>query len=201
VRSRLALPSDRHVMVADRTLMWPVARLPSTPPKSRTSRSRASVPLTVGQGWPARQLPSISRAATPAIRIFGPSAHQMGPSPSQTAIGVQANERPAGTTILYVLPLASDDPTGDAMMAIASSNDTFTRNRRRHCRGPGAAHNLGHPASPALLRLRGPRRNCETHRRPMTLECSALLRSVASPHSRDGNDNRRSCGCCDSLRR
>jgi hypothetical protein len=41
---------------------------------------------------------SISRAATAAILIFGPSAHQIGPSPSQTATGVQVNVAPEATT-------------------------------------------------------------------------------------------------------
>lgn len=42
-------------------------------------------------------LPSISRAAMPDKRTCGPSAHQIGPSPSQTRIGVHANDWPAGT--------------------------------------------------------------------------------------------------------
>jgi len=41
------------------------------------------------------------------MRIFGPSAHQIGPSPSQTAIGVHANVRPAAITCanIYWLPI------------------------------------------------------------------------------------------------
>lgn len=53
--------------------------------------------LAEGQGWPDLQLPSISRAAMPANLTFGPSAHQMGPSPSQTAVGVHENVVPAVT--------------------------------------------------------------------------------------------------------
>jgi hypothetical protein len=64
----------------------------------RTKRSLASAASTVGQGWFDRHEPSISRAATPATRTFGPSAHQTGPSPSQTAVGVHLNVSPAGTT-------------------------------------------------------------------------------------------------------
>jgi hypothetical protein len=78
-------------------MMWPSGRVPFRPPKIRTKRLRASTAETGGQGWLGRQVPSISRAATPAMRTFGPSAHQTGPSPSQTAVGVQANVLPAGT--------------------------------------------------------------------------------------------------------
>lgn len=49
----------------------------------------------VGQGCPGRQEPSRSRAAIPASRMRGPSAHHMGPSPSATWVGVQANKSPA----------------------------------------------------------------------------------------------------------
>lgn len=85
-------------MTGARTLIWPVGNFPLAPPKSPTRRSRASRPLTAGHGWPGRQLSSISRAATPAIRILGPSAHQIGPSPSHTAVGVHVKVRPADTT-------------------------------------------------------------------------------------------------------
>src|SRR3546814_5396611 len=40
----------------------------------------------------------LSRAAMPARRMRGPSAHQTGPSPSQTRVGVHKNVWPAGTT-------------------------------------------------------------------------------------------------------
>lgn len=43
-------------------------------------------------------MPFISRAATPERRTCGPSAHHFGPSPSQTAMGVQVKDWPAGTT-------------------------------------------------------------------------------------------------------
>jgi hypothetical protein len=78
--------------------MWPSGVDPRAPPSRLTSRLRASVPLTAGHGCPGRQLPSISRAATPAIRTFGPSAHQIGPSPSHTSVGVHRNVAPARTT-------------------------------------------------------------------------------------------------------
>lgn len=78
--------------------MCPCESVPTEPPRSRTRRSRASTPPTEGQGWFRLHVPSISRAATPAMRIFGPSAHQIGPSPSHTAVGVQLNAEPAATT-------------------------------------------------------------------------------------------------------
>ena len=71
---------------------------PFAPPSSRTSVSRATMPLARGQGCPLRHEPSISRAAIPASRIRGPSRHQIGPSPSHTLTGVQANDCPLGTT-------------------------------------------------------------------------------------------------------
>ena len=52
----------------------------------------------VGQGCPGRHEPSRSRAAIPASRMRGPSAHHMGPSPSATCVGVQANSNPAAMT-------------------------------------------------------------------------------------------------------
>lgn len=85
-------------MMLARTAMCPSPSVPRAPPSKRTSRSRASLPPTDGQGCPGLQVSSISRAATPAMRTFGPSAHQIGPSPSQTAIGVHLNVWPAGTT-------------------------------------------------------------------------------------------------------
>ena len=84
-----------QVMGSARTLMWPVASVPLAPPKRRTRRSRASVAPVAGQGWFGLHVPSISRAATPAIRTLGPSAHQMGPSPSHMATGVHVKAAPA----------------------------------------------------------------------------------------------------------
>ena len=54
----------------------------------------------LGQGIaiPHGKVPSISRAAIPAMRKRGPSAHQTGPSPSQTWVGVQVKVCPAATT-------------------------------------------------------------------------------------------------------
>lgn len=90
-------PSDRHRIVGPRTVTWPCGPIPVGSPKSRTRASRASSALALGQGWRALQDPSISRAAIPASRILGPSSHQIGPSPSHTATGVQAKVSPAGT--------------------------------------------------------------------------------------------------------
>lgn len=98
VRSPFALPVDRHWSLGPVTRIWPVALRPFAPPSNRTSVSRATIPLARGQGCPVRHEPSISRAAIPASRIRGPSRHQIGPSPSQTLIGVQVNDWPPCTT-------------------------------------------------------------------------------------------------------
>jgi hypothetical protein len=92
-------PSDRQRMVGPRTRTWPCCPTPVRSPTSLTSASRASVPLASGQGCPGLQVPSSSRAAMPDNLMRGPSAHQTGPSPSQTCVGVQLNVSPAGTTV------------------------------------------------------------------------------------------------------
>ena len=69
---------------------------------SNHSVHRATVhtaPLAAGQGCPGRQVSSLSRAAILPTRIFGPSAHQIGPSPSQTAIGVQTKAAAAARMV------------------------------------------------------------------------------------------------------
>ncbi len=68
---------------------------------ARTSKERDQGPqrLIAGGGgaWMAcaAEVLSRSRAAIPATRTRGPSAQNMGPSPSQTRVGVQANSAPA----------------------------------------------------------------------------------------------------------
>lgn len=47
--------------------------------------------------WAGLQVSSTSRAAIPASRTLGPSAHQIGPSPSHTRIGVQLKTIPGAT--------------------------------------------------------------------------------------------------------
>jgi hypothetical protein len=78
------------------TLMCPVDSLPLAPPRIRTSRS----PRRRSRRGTADPAGSFHRSArrNPAIRIFGPSAHQIGPSPSHTAVGVHVNVRSAETT-------------------------------------------------------------------------------------------------------
>ena len=93
-----AEPSERQTIVGPDTRIWPLPLAPRAPPNKSTSASRACRAVGGGQGWPARQVPSISRAAIPAMRRCGPSAHQTGPSPSQTAVGVQVKVSPAATT-------------------------------------------------------------------------------------------------------
>src|SRR3546814_17699983 len=67
-------------------------------PYTTLFRSRAEAPLAAGHGWFGLQVSSISRAATPESLIFGPSLHQIGPSPSQTLAGVQLKISTLGTT-------------------------------------------------------------------------------------------------------
>ena len=45
------------------------------------------------------QVPSISLAAIPDTRMRGPSSHQIGPSPSQTHVGVNSKLSTEGTII------------------------------------------------------------------------------------------------------
>ncbi len=97
VRFPPAAPSERHVSDATRTSIWPVGKRPFGLPNSCTRKSLAATPDVAGHGWFGRHVSSISRAATPASRTRGPSAHQIGPSPSHTAVGVQVNVTPART--------------------------------------------------------------------------------------------------------
>jgi hypothetical protein len=97
VRLPPADPVDTQRMGPLATMTWPVGVVPRGPPRISTSASRAAIALASGQGWFVRHVPSISRAAIPEIRRRGPSAHQTGPSPSQTRVGVQVKVCPAAT--------------------------------------------------------------------------------------------------------
>ena len=83
-----APPSDTQVIRGPLTRICPSRDTPVARPIRLTNASRASMGSASGQGWPALHVPLISRAATPDNRTCGPSAHQIGPSPSQTRIGV-----------------------------------------------------------------------------------------------------------------
>lgn len=98
VRLPLALPSERQRMVGPATYTWPSGLLPVGLPIKRTNASRDALGPVLGHGWCWRQLPSVSLVAIPARRTRGPSAHQIGPSPSQTRMGVQLKVLPLGTT-------------------------------------------------------------------------------------------------------
>jgi hypothetical protein len=99
--------------------------------------------VALGQGCPLRQLPSISRAAIPTSRIRGPSAHHIGPSPSQTAIGVHVKERPAATIWLRLIS-----------KVIAYSQAMPSRSRSRLKLYPGSPALIGAaPAARASLQL------------------------------------------------
>ena len=82
-------PADTHVSVGPRTRACPSDDRPRTPPSKVTRAALAATPVARGQGCLGLQVSSISRAAIPASRTRGPSAHQIGPSPSHTRIGVQ----------------------------------------------------------------------------------------------------------------
>jgi hypothetical protein len=97
VRFLLPEPDEWQRIGLARTRIWWVGATPLGPPSSFTKWSLAAFPLALGQGWFGLQLPSISRAAMPESLILGPSAHQMGPSPSQTCVGVHVKDRPEAT--------------------------------------------------------------------------------------------------------
>lgn len=91
-------PFETQRIVGPSTRICPCELVPVGRPTSRTSASLASKGSAEGQGCPSLQVPSNSRAAIPERRTRGPSAHQTGPSPSHTWVGVQAKVCPDGTT-------------------------------------------------------------------------------------------------------
>jgi hypothetical protein len=98
VRSPPARPVDLQRMVGPETRMCPCGPTPVRFPRSPTSASLEAIGSLSGQGCPSEQLPSVSRAAIPEIRSLGPSAHHIGPSPSQTWVGVHSKVSPTGIT-------------------------------------------------------------------------------------------------------
>lgn len=82
------------------------------------------MPVASGQGCPALQVSSISRAAMPESLILGPSAHQIGPSPSQTAAGVHVKVSPVWTT---GVALAAPSETAQPMMVAETAANTTGR--------------------------------------------------------------------------
>jgi hypothetical protein len=178
VREPPAAPTDMQCNGADRTLMWPVASRPFGPPKSFTKRSRASIPPTVGHGWCGLHVPSISRAATPAIRTFGPSAHHIGPSPSQTAMGVHVKVRPLAT------------------MFIAAK---IIRSQPRHHPDLSADHSLDHRRERERPQPLGP----ESNLRILVVRSKRRLQrhERASMTVHGGNGIRRFFDCCGSPQR
>jgi len=97
VRLPPAPPSERHVITGPVTRACPSFDVPVRRPTRATNAAFACSAVAAGQGWLERQVPFVSRAATPASRIRGPSSHQTGPSPSHTRVGVQWKVVPAGT--------------------------------------------------------------------------------------------------------
>lgn len=99
VRDPPADPSETHTSVGPRTRACPSDDRPCAPPSKATSAALAAPPVAGGQGWFGLQVSSTSRAAMPASRTRGPSAHQIGPSPSQTLVGVHVKLVPAETAV------------------------------------------------------------------------------------------------------
>jgi hypothetical protein len=190
-----AEPSERQVMVADFTMIWPSGSLPRGPPSKRTSRSRASIAPIAGHGWPGRHDPSNSRAATPAIRIFGPSTHQIGPSPSQTATGVHRKVWPFGMTSALTLPC---EIAGAARTIAATNPNRLTRTLLRLHRDQGVRHSLDRRDEQGQRRQRVRESNSQSFQRyPMT---PPVKRANARMKGCGGSDSRQSSGCCDSPR-
>lgn len=181
--------------------MWPSAVEPRAPPSNRTTRSRASVPLTGGHGWPDRQLPSISRAATPAMRIFGPSTHHIGPSPSQTAVGVQRNVRPAGMTGVEEGTSAGGrkfQPMTAMPNRMTNPLPVIRTQFRRH-RGQDADRILDPHAAPARLPPLSLVYSWRTRDENVRTRLGAPA-TASKPNDGD-NDSRRFCDCGGTLRR
>ena len=92
VRLPPAPPSDIQFMRGPSTRICPSRETPVGRPIRATKASRAATGSASGQGWPTLHDPSISLAAMPESRTCGPSAHQTGPSPSQTRMGVHGKD-------------------------------------------------------------------------------------------------------------
>lgn len=189
VRVPPAPPSETQLSVGPLTRMCPSALRPIGVPTSATSASRASIALASGHGWLALQLPSISRAAIPVSRTWGPSAHQIGPSPSHTRVGVQLNDWPEGTIAA-------------AASKTAIIGHRTARSPRRPDLGPNARHNRAVRDKRAQLPL--PLPLCSFYKlrqqeyRASVEDCEVRLSDLVQ--ARGGNDSRQSFGCCDNLR-
>ena len=101
VRSPPALPVEVQRIVGPNKRICPWRPTPVRVPSRETSASLEAIGSLFGHGCPSEQLPSISLAAMPERRSRGPSAHHTGPSPSQTWVGVQSNDCPAGTVATW----------------------------------------------------------------------------------------------------
>jgi hypothetical protein len=136
----------------------------------------------------------------PDSRIRGPSAHHMGPSPSQTATGVQLKDAPACTTGGWAraatMKKANIAPK-NARLHSAARVLIVTRTRLRLHRDPGGARILSPRGGREPHRRREPECNLQIHAR-------SKARTISPPKERrrclGGNDSRRSFDCCGSLR-
>lgn len=119
----------------------------------------------------------------PASLTRGPSAHQMGPSPSHTLVGVQVKVTPVGT----IAAARRKRIIGPGM----------ARNRSRRYPDRGAARILDRLAERALLRPLLLQCSSETRRRQSQPE-NRIEETARAGSSRllDGNGSRPTFGCC-----
>tara|TARA_Y100000815_G_C13348448_1_gene503111 strand:+ start:5301 stop:5924 length:624 start_codon:yes stop_codon:yes gene_type:complete len=121
-------------------------------PINLTSPSREAKESAAGQGCPDEQDPSISRAAMPARRIRGPSAHQIGPSPSQTAVGVHSKTVPDGTDTADTKAKRSSDIMEEISTGRTGSNEVRQDDLSGPCDTPDFKMEwiANHAAAPTL---------------------------------------------------
>ena len=131
-------PSERQRMRGPTTSTCPSGDAPITLPISRTRWSRERIGSAGRRGRPGRQPPSISRAAIPASRTCRPSAHQVGPSPSQTRTGVQENVCPAGAIIAAASRRACSSKERDRAHDDAGPGDHQVRIEKNALQGRGS---------------------------------------------------------------
>lgn len=185
VRVPPAPPTDTQFSFGPDTVTCPSGREPVTVPSIRARVLRASTADAFGHGWLALQVPSISLAAMPESRTCGPSAHQIGPSPSHKAIGVQVKACPEGTMAAAA-----------RISSIIGPGMAHNRRHRHLCRD--AIHSPDRHVVPARLRQLSPRRNFGMPRIALP---PGTVRGALAETTGDGNGTRQSCGCYGSLPR
>lgn len=165
VRLPPADPNDRQAIVGPATRACPSRDVPVRRPTSDTSAVLACSADAAGQGWFERHVPSLSLAATPARRTREPSAHQTGPSPSQTRVGGQRKVAPAGITVAA----ASSAMKGKRYLQRLVYRVTSAMNCPY---GSGKAENLRHPWTAPVVMQTHPSGHYERRSRPFYLRSS-----------------------------